>query len=703
MTVAATALAAAGGGPGRAEPSITRSYSAFGTPGLVDMPTAEMAPDGELAGTYGQIAGQTRAALTFQITPRLSGSFRYSVIPDFDGPGQNRYDRSFDLGFALVDEGRIRPAVVVGLRDFIGTGLYSSEYVAATKGIGPGGALRVTAGLGWGRLATRNEVFRTDAERVEVEVVTGGTANLETLFSGPVAAFAGARWRASDRLSFAVEYSSDAYTDETARGLIAPQSPWNIGLDYEVARGVRLSAFAVQGSEVGLQVAFTLNPLAPPAGPGLDPAPLPVQQRPPRSVDALGWSGAWAADAATTAARRAALAAALAGEGIVLDGAAIGPEDATLRIVNTRWSATAQSIGRTARAMARELPASVERFTIVTIVDGTPHSAVRLTRSDVENLETAPAEAILARATVNGGTGGTGASGENGPEMIRLQPYPRFASSLGPFLELSLFDPDQPVRYAAGLQLTADLDLGPGVEISGALRQPVLGTLDEITRESNSVLPRVRSDFARYVDDFAPRLERLTISRYGRPGDATYSRVSAGYLERMFAGLSGEVLWKPADRRLALGLEVNAVRQRAFDDPFGLQDYEVVTGHASLYSTFGNGFFGQLDVGRYLAGDDGATVSLDRVFGNGWRVGAYATFTDVPFEDFGEGSFDKGIRLVVPLQWLTGIPTRSTFSTVVQPVTRDGGARLNVANRLYPRVAGDHLPAIRDRSGRFWK
>ena len=74
---------------------------------------------------------------------------------------------------------------------------------------------------------------------------------------------------------------------------------------------------------------------------------------------------------------------------------------------------------------------------------------------------------------------------------------------------------------------------------------------------------------------------------------------------------------------------------------------------------------------------------MDREFNNGFKVGAYFTLTDVSFDDFGEGSFDKGIRITVPQSWLTGQSTRTTLARTIQPVLRDGGARLNVPNRLY--------------------
>ena len=48
-------------------------------------------------------------------------------------------------------------------------------------------------------------------------------------------------------------------------------------------------------------------------------------------------------------------------------------------------------------------------------------------------------------------------------------------------------------------------------------------------------------------------------------------------------------------------------------------------------------------IGQYLAEDKGATLELRRTFDNGWKVGVWATKTDVSAKDFGEGSFDKGL------------------------------------------------------------
>jgi len=198
-------------------------------------------------------------------------------------------------------------------------------------------------------------------------------------------------------------------------------------------------------------------------------------------------------------------------------------------------------------------------------------------------------------------------------------------------------------------------------------------------------------------------LEYLTADYLFKLRPDVYGRVSAGYLESMFGGVSTEVLWKPTQQKWGLGAELNYVRQRDFDQQFGFQDFSVATGHVSAYYDLPKDFELQVDVGRYLAGDVGATVSVDRTFDNGWRVGAYATLTNVSAEDFGEGSFDKGIRVQIPIGWAIGKPSRRSINNTLTSLVRDGGARLNVRNRLIGVVRDTQASEISDSWGRFLK
>ncbi len=668
------------------------------------MPSGELAADGEFALTTNYYSGVLRNSLTFQIAPRLSGTFRYSVIDNYFGPGddQELYDRSFDVSYQISVEGDVMPGVVVGLRDFGGTGVFGSEFVAASKHVRPD--LVVTGGIGWGRLATYgsfdnplgvlNDGFETRPAGFTGIDDTGQVA-FDTFFRGPAALFGGVEWRPSDRLSFKAEYSSDAYEREVDFAGFERRSPFNFAATYRMRNGVDLTGFALHGSEVGMMATLAFDPGRARFTSGREPAPPPVV---PVSVADQRAAASWGDLPGESLSAR--VDAALQAQGIELESLSITGSTATVRIRNTGYDAAPQALGRTARVLTATLPGAVGTFRIVPVVRGMPTSAVTLRRADLEELELAPDGTwqSFARADIS-----DAAESRFDPAGAPLRQYPAFDWSLRPYSQQAFFDPDAPVRADFGAQLSFGVDLAPGLIVSGAIRQKVVGNLDESTRESNSVIQRVRSDVVRYDKTEEAEISHLTGEYFFRPGPDLYGRVTAGYLERMYGGVSSEVLWKPVDSRLALGAELNYAVQREFDSGFGFQDYDVVTGHASAYYDLGGGYLGQIDAGRYLAGDWGATFGLDREFGNGFTVGAFFTLTDVSFEDFGEGSFDKGIRFSIPLSWIVGEPSQRGFGSTIRPTTRDGGARLDVRNRLYGLTRDYHGPELQDNWGRFWR
>ncbi len=151
----------------------------------------------------------------------------------------------------------------------------------------------------------------------------------------------------------------------------------------------------------------------------------------------------------------------------------------------------------------------------------------------------------------------------------------------------------------------------------------------------------------------------------------------------MYAGAGGEVLYRPFNSPVALGVDLNWVKQRDFDQRFGLRDYDTWTGHATAYIETGvEDVLAQVSVGRYLAKDYGMTVNLSRQFDSGVRVGAWATFTDAG-DAYGEGSFDKGVFIALPFDAFFTSSSRSYATVSWQPLTRDGGARLARRYNLY--------------------
>ena len=674
------------------------SINLFGATGLIDMPSAEHQERDQITATvshFGGPAKTTRATLTFQITDRLSGSFRYSVIKNFNATGRDtRYDRSFDLRYRLLNEGRYLPAVTIGLQDFAGTGVYSAEYIVATKNLHP--TLKVTAGLGWGRLGG---VKGTNQRQTNIG--NGGVPDAGNWFRGPVKPFGGIEWQTPIRnLTFKAEYSSDSYGIEVARAGFDRRTDINIGLEYRPSARTQYGLYYLHGSYLTFQAAISFNPKRPPAPSGLENATPPVFARPKLQANQR-FDTAWVTAPGVNAQVRTGLKAQLEPTKLTLDGLQLDPSGkiATLYMRNTIYQASAEAVGRAARAMSRAVPASVDQFRIITVSGGLPVSQVTLNRQDLEDLEYAPdgSAQLLARTEISDAPA-------RAPQGLEYEEgrYSGLRWSIAPYTRTSFFDPDAPLRLDVGIRAKASYYFTPGLSVTGSVIKPLAGNLDKITRGANPRrgVPQVRSRAADYFRQGDPAIERLSADYVFKLSPSLYGRLSAGLLETMYGGVSAEVLWKPANSRLALGAEVNYVRQREFEQRFGFRNYEVLTGHVSAYYQFDNGFTGQIDAGRYLAGDLGATFTLNRQFNNGWKVGAFFTLTDMSFEDFGEGSFDKGIHLTIPLTWVVGNASKRSFKTTIRPLTRDGGARLNVQNRLYESITAADGIALRNTWGR---
>lgn len=669
----------------------TPHYSLYGTPGLIEMPSAFSAPDAEIGLSYNSFELQQRGTLTFQITPRLSGSFRYTHFDNYTGNGvDDTYDRSFDFQYRLLDESDWMPAVAVGLRDFAGTGLLTSEYVVASKHLTDD--INVTGGVGWGRLGSYNGVSGF-AERPENDFENGGVPAWDQYFRGDMAAFGGVEWQITPQFAMVAEYSSDAYTRETDNGSFEHNSPFNFGVTYTPTDRIAISAYSLYGTDVGLSFTTTLNPKYRATVGGADPAPLPVRVRPADSQNEV-----WARTPEVESALRTAVTQALAADGIVVDSMSFTDDQVRIRYTNNKYRAEVQGVGHVARTLTQAMPNGIDDFLIEPMRNGIPISATLIHRSDLEQFETsADGTAEIYRRSL------TTAAGPRGDLVDAPQTEDRFTWGIVPYGEVILFDSQNPGSFEAGLQASFEYKIEPNLVLAGSIKKSVYDNRDQLGTIKPSTLQPVRRNAPIYAEEGDGGIERLSLSWYGHPSADLYSRVTLGYIEQMHGGVSTELLWHPLESRLALGAELNYTAQRDYDQGFGFQDYEVLSGHMSAYYEFDQGFHATVHAGRYLAGDWGATVALDREFDNGWKIGAYATLTDVPFDDFGEGSFDKGIRVTIPFDWITGQPSRLENNTTLSSLTRDGGARLDVQDRLYEVVRDGDITSYDASWGRFWR
>lgn len=391
----------------------------------------------------------------------------------------------------------------------------------------------------------------------------------------------------------------------------------------------------------------------------------------------------------------------LRANGIEVRAVAFGRQEATLWIGEAPPMPEAQLIGRAARELSELAATSVTRLAVARLLGKAELYRVSFLRRDLIAAiagRGSPEEVGIHRRFDQGGAALSDRAtvvNEDGGRSLRI--------GVAPVLEQAIGNPASGVYLAdLDIDLLARAEIVPGLYLSGAVRRFIAGNLDQIADGPPTPLPRVRSDIRRYVEEGRTSIPYLAADYIFPLGDALLGRVSAGLFEPMFGGVGGEILYRPQGARWALGGEVNWVKQRDFDQLFGFRGYDTVTGDISLYTEWAEDIRGILRVGRFLAGDYGATIDLSRGFANGVRVGAFLTTTSDVRDEFGVDNLDKGVYISVPLEafWPFGGP-RESVGTAFRELTRDSGQRLRLNERLYDLVARQQRSRILDGWGRL--
>jgi hypothetical protein len=658
-------------------PSALAQVNDFGVGGILDIPSARMSEEGTLTTTYSRKDVADIYAVSYQILPRVEASFRYSIfnargkVPAGFTPSDSNQDfsdynqdRSFEVKVGLVDEGRVTPRISIGVRDLLGTGVWGSEYLVASKRLMEN--LDLTVGIGWGRLSERsvavNPLVRIDPSFGvrDSDFGVGGTVSLKSLFRGPnVGAFGGISYRIpGSRIDLVAAYNSDSYAREVALGFIPDAQPMSFGIEWAATPTVRIGASWQQGNQLALKISASLDTRQPsprkaPNGFGAVRVPLEIPAELergvewwPRFVNDVEASGLYVREAKETS----------EGELQVLYG-------------NNTYQLEADAVRRLLTLSEVYLPTRVSQIRLTGESLSMPTHTVKYRRPNRESsvflqqsgrLELLPPQLIDA------------------PNHQRDFHYPNFGLDLGLDLRTYLFDPEFPFLYQLSAVARGTVEFGGGWSVSGGWTQNLKSQFDRIRQGSESLLPPVRTDQKQYLQQGKSGIEDLALVKRGKLRDDLYYQAYGGILEEMYSGVGGEVLWRPFDKPYAIGVNINAVQQREFDKMFGLRDYRTVTGHVSLYwATPWHDFDVAVHTGRYLAKDFGSTLEIQKRFANGWSVGAFATLTDVPFEVFGEGSFDKGLIFRIPFDPYSTKNTRGAYRTIIRPINRDGGRMLD--------------------------
>jgi hypothetical protein len=655
--------------------------SDFGNLGLIKTPSARFSPDGTLgvAVTIDVVADIYN--ITYQATPWLEGTFRYSIFNprDLNRSGDENRDRSYEVKARLIQEGERVPQVAVGVRDVLGTGVWEGEYIVASKALGP---LDVSFGMGWGRLGSRGGISNPlgvfgEGFDTRPTGLTGGDFGGEdrgaSFFRGDVGFFGGVSYQIPQKpIKLMLEYSADDHAREVGWDTLDIPSPWNFGVQWEPIANVTVTTSWLRGDSFGINFASKINSKANPRKkPGArfyssaEPRAL---SKAPENLDLRSWYNRLLYDVERS--------------GLRLHSATLRPGSRTaqLELSNDSYALTGDAVQRVLLLAEMHLPARVSSLDVLLRENGyiAPTLEYRLQRITADSRQRVGLSARSGSVAEESSSRIHVLEGRISalPSNVTDYGYPKVNLGADLATRVQLMDPDAPLAGQIYAKFSARASLSQNLDIWAVYGQDIYNDFST-DRVSNSRIQRVRSDVNRYLVEGESGLDQLYVEYRKSATPSLHYRAYAGILEAMYGGVGAEVLFAPFKSRVAFGATLNALRQRGFEKNFKFLDYKTVTGYLSLY--YATPFYNldaALHAGRYLGRDRGYTFEARRTFDSGFSLGGFFTRTNVSTEDFGEGSYDKGLFFRIPFNGLLPGNTRSAYTTIIRPLERDGGRRL---------------------------
>jgi len=651
------------------------SYSQMnhGGVGLIQMPTARFNQEGEFSLNYQDSEEYRFWSASLQVFPWMETTIRYSDIrtrlysndPGFSGD-QTLKDKGVDAKFRLWRESAYLPQLSIGVRDFGGTGLFGSEYLVASKRWRD---FDFHMGIGWGYLGRNQNIQNPFCKLTESFCIRrgssgsqGGEVEYTSFFHGPASLYGGIEYQTPwQPLRLKLEYDGNDYQQDPA-GVLVQDKKWNIAATYRATEALDLNLSYMRGNTVGFGVNYrinfnTANQIK------VKPAPLQIPDvRLPAGTAVKG----------LTIYQRLEVEA-----GFNVMDYQLTDTEVTVRGYSIAYRDQDEFITRMGRVLAVYMPESVKTYRIVQNGAGMPMvetviDADKFVRYARRDSLTATLEQSIQRVEP---------TPVKGPWTLTTK-RDGFYTTADIFWLQTFGSPEKFYMYQGGLIGSAGYVFNDQWSVNTAARASLLTNFDDFKFKVDAIdtgVPRVRTYVREYVSRSDVTMENMYLLWKDQIAPDWFAQSYVGMLETMYSGVGGEVLYRPVDSNLAWSVDINYVAQRDYASEFGLFDYRVLTGHATMYwrPEFIDDIQLKVSAGRYLAKDVGMTFELSKRFDSGIVVRAFATKTDMSAEEYGEGSFTKGFVLTFPFDLISIKPSTGGGNIPWVPIARDGGQPLN--------------------------
>lgn len=663
-----------------ATPAALAQPNINGETGYINMPSGRIEADGTFRMGYSFAEPYVSLWSSITFLPRVELYARYTRImtgqigngnPYWQGYGDYK-DKVVSGKVLLLEEDRNTPSVAFGINDVVGTGLFKSKYLAASKQFG---ALDTTLGIGKGRIS---------------------------------GVFAGGRYAPVTWNGFALTAEYDANNYKQDLGSIQTgvyQRNKGVGLALEYRRGWLGSQLSYRAGKPGINIYAAIPLEKKEFIPKIDepPADTLIVARPTLEQ--------WNADPKY----RQDLTDRLLKQDFKNIHVDVSGQVAEATLTNTRISLPSRAVGRAARSILLCSPEEVRELRINYTVSDMPFATYTFTDADklqryFNGLESrkqlAPSVAIdyagpqQAPAKVrmqNDSTRDTSGeeyssthldSNEGDIVSFRSESARLDKIRVAPGVGFYFNDPSGALRYEIFAIATYEKQVKESLFLKTAVQLTLWQDVSNVRQASNSLLPHVRSDVADYKKNGNLKLTQVLLNKFYHPQQRFYSRASAGLYEEMFGGAGGQVLYYPEHAPWAFDVSVDALRQRAPGHGLSFLDYSTVTALATLHYRFtSTGMTAAVRAGRFLAKDMGARFEIKRRYRSGFEVGAWYTVTngnDITSPGTPSHPYhDKGVFMAIPLGSMLTRDTQARPRIAISPWTRDVGQMVVPPGDLY--------------------
>jgi hypothetical protein len=687
-------------------PYSSPSFSEYGTPGLIRMPSARFHEEGTLAFVWSKNDPYTRGSIVaypfdwFQASYQYTdvGNALYSDVESFSGD-QTYKDKGFDVKFRLWKETENLPSVAIGIRDIAGTGTFAAEYLVASKFIDIDSyfgdfnylsRVDLTLGLGWGDMSNNKfsnpltKISDEFSQRTLIQNTKGGEFSPGRYFSGPMGIFAGIEVPLPNLhgLRLKLEYDATDYTEEgfpfgresfpfAFKNVKQSQSRINAGFTLPINDYVQIYGAVTKGNTISF--GFSLQG-------GFGPKDPIIKKNDPyepiRNAEIYQEIAVDNDDYMMVLIMNA-----LDQNKIYLQKADRDGDEITVLYAQNKFISHALASGRAARVLDEVTPYYIKKFHLQNINAGMilhdlevdRESFHKYKKDKIYNL--AAKEMILTSKVFNN-------------DDYSFQPvsnYPHHFWTIEPDLKSQIGGPDGFYFGDLRLAFKSELQFKRNLSLITEASVGIYNNFGELKLASDSIIPHVRTDIVSYLKGTTTfGIKRVQLNYFKKLSPDIYSKISLGIFEDMFGGIGGEVLYRPYNQSFAIGAEVWSLKQRDYDQLFEFRDYQTESGHINLYykEPYSNVILA-VKGGKFLAGDSGLNFDFSRRFKSGLRIGGFFSVTDISKEEFGEGSFDKGFYFTIPIEAFFTTHTRNIAAWGLRPLTRDGASYVQHSHHLW--------------------